>query len=301
MKTSITVIAPSSGCIDCKSKLEAAIKILKEKSFDSFFHSKELFADLPLPYYANTREKRLDGLREAISDRAHHNDFDKEIIWAFRGGYGSGELVFDCMDLTNQKSFAKKLLIGFSDITAIHLLFNQSFNIPSLHAANLTTLNQTNADWIRTVINGEKYSITLLPLNMNAEIFIKNDELLSGKIIGGNLAVLQTMIGTKLHPETAGKILFIEDCNEPGYKIARMLNHLEQAGLLDNVKSILLGEFTGGDEHKNYAINEFVSRHVNVPIFSIPCGHGEVNHPLLLGGDVKIHTNILEFRYILSI
>ncbi len=118
-----------------------------------------------------------------------------------------------------------------------------------------------------------------------------------GKIIGGNLAVLQTMIGTSLHPETTGKILFLEDCNEPGYKIARMLNHLEQAGLIDDVKCILFGEFTGGDEHKDYAIRDFISRHTVLPIFSIPCGHGEINHPLLLGGEVKISRNVLEFSY----
>ncbi len=102
MKASITVIAPSSGCSDCESKLEKAIQILKDEGFDSFFYSKDNFADLPLPYYANTREKRLDAMRHAIGDSQSNDDFDIEIIWAFRGGYGSGEIVFDCMNFSDQ-------------------------------------------------------------------------------------------------------------------------------------------------------------------------------------------------------
>lgn len=294
MKTRVQIIAPSSGCANQATKLQEVVEFLGRNNFNHVTSPGELFSNDPLPYYANTQEDRLENLRDALISDISSMDLD--IIWAFRGGYGSAEIVDGCMNLAGQVS-NKKFLIGFSDITAIHLLFNQVFNIPSLHAANLTTLNDVNIEWIKAVIKGEKYSINLSPLNKMAEDFIKDNQSITSKIIGGNLTVFQTMIGTKLHPETSGKILFLEDCNEVGYKITRMLNHLQRAGIMDGVTAILLGEFTGGDEHKEYAIKQFAYNYSAIPIFSIPCGHGDINHPLLLGAEVQIDANILEFQY----
>ena len=281
----VRIIAPSSKCIDSAIKLNQAIELLTSHGFE-VNHSAHLFSDTTLPYYANDARHRLEDLRDAILS-------DDDIIWAFRGGYGAGEIVEDCMDLGSELP-KKKILIGFSDITAIHLLFNQTFNMPSLHASVLTSLlgdQSHHIDDITKILRGEKHILKLTPANELAK-----SARIEGKIIGGNLCVLQTMIGTKLHPNTNDKILLMEDIAEPGYKIARMLNHFKNAGLFSGLKGIILGDFTNAGE--NHYIDEtlesFINTHPELPIYSLNSGHGHINHPVILGADVIIENGFLE-------
>ncbi len=281
----VRIIAPSSKCIDSTIKLNQIIELLASHGFE-VSHSAHLFSDTTLPYYANDARHRLEDLRDAILS-------DDDIIWAFRGGYGAGEIVENCMDLKSELQ-KKKILIGFSDITAIHLLFNQIFNMPSLHASVLTSLLGDQAHHINDItkiLRGEKHILKLTPANDLA----KNARI-EGKIIGGNLCVLQTMIGTRLHPETDDKIIFIEDTAEPGYKIARMLNHFKNAGLFNSLKGIILGDFTNAGEN-NYideTLKSFINAHPNPPIYRLNSGHGHINHPVILGSDIVIDNGFLE-------
>lgn len=281
----VRIIAPSSKCIDSNIKLNQAIELLTSHGFE-VNHSEHLFSDATLPYYANDKRHRLEDLRDAILS-------DDDIIWAFRGGYGAAELVEDCMDLASQP-LKKKVLIGFSDITAIHVLFNQTFNMPSLHASVLTSLlgdQSHHIDDITKILHGEKHILRLTPANELAK-----SARIEGKIIGGNLCVLQTMIGTKLHPNTDDKIILIEDIAEPGYKIARMINHFKNAGLFNSPKGIILGDFTSAGE--NHYIDEtiasFIGEHPELPIYRLNSGHGHINHPVILGADVIIENGFLE-------
>lgn len=279
----VRIIAPASSCADSELKLNQAIKLLSSHGFD-VIHSPKLFSDHPLPYYANTKAERLDDLHDAILS-------DADIIWAFRGGYGSGEIVEDCINLALEP-IKKKILIGFSDITAIHLLFNQIFHIPSLHASVLTSLLTDQAhhiEDIKRILSGEKHILEIKPLNAIA----KNTRI-EGEIIGGNLCVLQTMIGTKLHPNTDNKILLLEDVGEAGYKIARMLNHLKNADILSGLKACILGDFTGTEHNINYALEQFIETHPELPIYRLASGHGEINHPVILGTNIVIENGFLE-------
>ncbi len=277
------IIAPSSACIDSELKLNQTIELLTNHDFE-VIHSLRLFSERPLPYYANSKAERLADLRDAILS-------DDDIIWAFRGGYGAGEIIENCMDLAAEP-LKKKILIGFSDITAIHLLFNQIFHMPSLHASVLTSLLSYQAhhiEDIKRILGGEKHILRIKPLNHVA----KNIKI-EGKITGGNLCVFETMIGTKLHPDTNNKILLLEDVSEPGYKISRMLNHLENAGIFSGLKACILGDFIGTDSHINYALDQFIECHPELPIYRLASGHGAINHPVILGANVVIENGFLE-------
>lgn len=282
----VRIIAPSSSCINADLKLNQAIELLTSNGF-VVSHPQNLFAKERLPFYSNTREERSKDLRDAILDE------EIDIIWAFRGGYGAAEIVEDAIELKNLIT-KHKLLIGFSDITALHILWNQEFNMKSLHASVLTSLlsgQASHINCIKHILSGAKHSVEITPINqiaLNTEV--------KGEIVGGNACVLQTMIGTKLHPKTKDKIIFLEDVNEEGYKVARILNHIEKAGLLDNVKACIIGDFTHpSDLNIEYALNDFVNRHKNIPIYKIASGHNDVNHPIIMGGEVIISNGFLEY------
>lgn len=282
----VRIISPSSIMANAYVKLEESVLLLKSHGFDVKYNP-NLFGDSKdCRFYANIRELRLEDLRDAILDD------EADIIWAFKGGYGAGEIVEECMNLTPSR---QKILIGFSDITAIGALFLQIYNMPFLHASCAATLlsdQSMHIDDIKKILDGEQYSTSIEPLNECAKASI------TGKITGGNLSMIQTLIGTKLQFQTKGKILFLEDVEEPGYKIARMLNHLERARVLDGVIGLILGDFTGGDENIDYVLDEFIKCHNNIPIYKIAAGHDDVNNPILMGTEVSLSNGIFAYRMI---
>ncbi len=284
MPKHIRIIAPSGRTIEPQQKLQAMKDFLESHGFEVSVKD-GIFADPLLPFYSNTREVRLEQLRDALLAP------EVDIIWAFRGGYGSAEIAIPAMEITPN---GKKMLIGFSDITVLHLLFNQHYKIPSIHGPVLTSLldkHPQTIEQIKDIFAGNKQSIKLAPQNDAA----KNN--ISGELVGGNLTMLATMIGTKLAPQlTDGKILVLEEVNDRGYKIARVFTQLEQSGTLDKITACILGDFIGGDEHVEWALNDFISRHPQLPIYRTEgIGHGEVNIPLVFGEKATIIGGVLEY------
>ena len=274
--THIRIIAPAGTKPEAYKKLDQMISFLKSHGFEVSVKD-GMFADPPLPYYSNTREMRFEQFHDALLDPK------VEVLWAFRGGYGSAEIAIPAMDIT---PVGRKIMIGFSDITVLHLLFNQHYKIPSIHGSVLTSLldlHPQTIEQIKDVLAGKKQSIALKPQNEAA----KKD--ISGELAGGNLTMLASMIGTKLEPQLDGKIIVLEEVNNPGYKIARVFNQLEQSGKLDKIVACILGDFVGGDEHVEWALNDFISRHPELPIYRADgIGHGEVNIPLVFGEKATI-------------
>lgn len=280
----VRMIAPSSSDSDAVRKLEESIECLKLHGFDVKYNSSLIGDPEECRFYANTKEFRLQDLRDAILDE------ETDIIWALRGGYGSGEIIEESMDLVPQK---KKILIGYSDITVIGALFTQIYDMPFLHASSILSLigNQAHHIYdIKNILQGNEYSTNINMLNDSAK------EGITGVVTGGNLCLIQTLIGTKLNLKTNGKILFLEDVAEPGYKIARMLNHLERASVIDGIVGCILGDFLNSDEHLEYVLGEFIKRHNDIPFYSIASGHGEINHPILMGKEVTISNGLLKYK-----
>lgn len=235
------------------------------------------------PYHAESDEVRFSHLKAALDAP------DSKAIWGLRGGYGAARLIPMLERLP--KPAHKKWLIGFSDITVLHLFFQQHWGWPTLHAPVLFQLGlqktaAESVDKLISVLFGQSSKITyrhLQPLNDAAKI----PQTIQSTVTGGNLSLLQTSIGTSWQVDTKRKILFIEEVGEKGYSIDRMLTHLEQAGCLKDVAAILFGDMKGmpnqegEDGNIDYAVKRFASHQI-VPVLRISgIGHGAINNPLM--------------------
>jgi len=279
----IAIIAPASSCDEALGKLKKATELLANQGFSCRYDLEIFKSDQALPFFASSRENRLKQFESALLDN------EVKIIWAFRGGYGSSEIAFDLIKI---KPSSPKILIGFSDITTLHFLFNQHYGLQTIHGPVITALIEKQASMlleIISVLEGKNSKLQLIPLNS------KSSGPIEGKVIGGNLTMICNMIGTELHPKTNGTILFLEDVNEKGYQIHRHLLHMKNAGLFNGVKAIIFGDFTESDHSKDAAIKDFYTKYLHqIPVFHAHgIGHGGINHPITIGGEGKITEDYL--------
>jgi muramoyltetrapeptide carboxypeptidase len=288
----IAFIAPASGyagkCgkIDIeksKARLLITIEFYEASGFNCVY-DREIFCADSLGYFAAPREKRLNQLKNALLDP------QVKIIAAFRGGYGSTEIIFDCLDINPT---IPKIFIGFSDITAIHFLFNQKYKLPTIHGA-MGIDHKTMIEEIFFVLDGKEISFNLSKINKPSKEIGK----ISGEIVGGNLSLICNMIGTSLHPNLDSKIIFLEDINEKGYQIHRSLMHMKNSGLFEGVKAIIFGDFSNSDDYAEETLRDFSNSHIeNIPAFlTSGIGHGQINYPVVIGAKAKIDSDILKIH-----
>lgn len=237
-------------------------------------------------FHANSDENRVSQLKDALYGKS-----SSTIIWTLRGGYGSARL----LDYLNQcpKPKTEKFFIGFSDITALHLFLSQNWGWKTIHGAALAQIldpNQApqNFERIATIISKHKKTLSLDPL-MPLNAAALQSKKISGRITGGNLSIIQTSIGTPWQIKTGGKILFLEEVGEKGYRIDRILNHLKQAGLLKNVRAIVFGQLIIAGDPKDTTLNEAITiaverfaKETPIPVFkNNQFGHGSTNYPIV--------------------
>jgi len=191
-------------------------------------------------YLAAPDAVRTDALHRAIRDPAI------EGIICVRGGYG-------CLRLLNRLDWAlarehPTLLVGYSDVTALHLAFYTRVGWTGLSGPVVTEWATAGEDTLtpfRNQAEGSIFSIggdTLTPLRPGTA---------TGPLLGGNLSVLTRLVGTPYAPDWSGALLVLEDVAEAPYRIDRMLAHLEHAGVLNAVGGVILGDFTTGDWDDN--------------------------------------------------
>lgn len=269
-----------SGPVD-PSKLEAGREILRGWGHPlieaSNLNSEER-------YLAGDDEERLAGLTEVIEDGAR-------FVIAARGGYGAGRLL-DRIDW-GLLSKRKVCLIGYSDMTAIlnPLASHGStqFHGPMV-AAGLAT--RSNEKRLYSALRGE---LVGKPLFQIPEGSVVRDGIAEGHVVGGNLAVLTSLIGTPWEPEFDGSILFLEEVGEALYRLDRMLTHLRSSGRLRNVKALIGGSLRGcrpaseRPETWRRLLLEAVSERVPV-VVDLPFGHGAANLAFPLGVTVEVDT-----------
>ncbi len=235
----------------------------------------------PQIFFSAPLETQLRHLTSALHS-------DSKAIWCLRGGYGSMRLV---PHLKKMKPTTPKAFLGFSDITALHLFLNQEWKWPTLHSRVLSQMDPQYGESPdrRELVNllfGRSPGVILTGLiPMNAAAL--NESVVSGEITGGNLRIVQTSLGLPWQCRTKNKIVFLEDVDERGYSIDRMLEQLIGAGLLDqHPRAVVFGDFTGskekdGKDHSLFALESF-ARRVHYPVFrGVPAGHGtELNHTI---------------------
>jgi muramoyltetrapeptide carboxypeptidase len=291
----IRLVAPAGMVGDSNNAVkdvQQALAIAAQYLPNQFIFNEEILADVE-PYHANTDEQRFADLKDALLG-------DAEVIWAIRGGYGSARLLPYLARMEKIPATRAKIFLGFSDITALHLFLSQEWGWQTVHSmvfrqmSNLAngSLKEESLKKLIGLINSNNYCLQLTNiLPMNKAAF--NEKNIKGKVTGGNLAIIESLIGTPWEMQAQDKIIILEDINEKGYKIDRMLNHLQQADVLIKAKAIILGDFYAGvneDDKKQitYALERFANS-IDIPVYKTEfVGHGLQNHPFIYNVEAEL-------------
>lgn len=284
----IAIISPA-GAVE-PAQLEKGIQMIKAKGFEPVLGN-NLYSKFFNGYnYAGTEEQRIEDMNWAL------NDPEISAIWASRGGYGCQHLI----ENLNLKGFIKnpKWYIGYSDNTVIQsYLLKKGF--ASIHGQTIKTssfgVTEESYDLIFNILKGKALKYTLKSNHFN------KDGNAEGELVGGNLALVYALLGTKYSFDFKDKILFIEDIGENFYALDRMMMSLELAGVFTKIKGLIIGGITNmGDEkdNKQYEesfdefayklISERISKYRFPTVFAFPNGHIHNNIPLILGAEVSL-------------
>lgn len=279
----VAIVAPSGALRNKNEKIELTIELLKSWGLNVVV-GKNVFNINN--HFAGTDEERCEDYQKALDDPTI------SAILCARGGYGTVRIL-DKLDFTKFKK-NPKWLIGYSDITALHnQLQNEGFE--SIHGMMCTSV-QKDLDSIKETVSTFKDAIFGKPLAYTLEGSDYNKKgTASGELIGGNLTLLHTMLGSKTSMDTSGKILFIEEVGEYEYHIDRMLQSLKRAGYFDNCKGLIVGDIsevrvnpTPWGSSVEQLILDALSEY-NFPIaFNMPAGHEKDNRALIFGRTVDL-------------
>lgn len=233
-------------------------------------------------YLAGPDEERAADLQAAIAG-------DSAAIWALRGGYGTLRTLrhVDLGPLTHRP----RAFIGFSDNTAIHLAL-LARGIASFHGphAGFTHFTDTTERAFRAVLM-EGGAPGVLPMSPEYRPVPLVRGTAEGPLVGGNLAMLAAVCGTPYQPDTRGAILFLEDVDEPPYRVDRMITQLRLAGLLDPVVGIALGDFSPPEPGVDAVLRDLLTP-LGVPTLAgLPFGHGRENWTLPVGARARLDAD----------
>jgi muramoyltetrapeptide carboxypeptidase len=223
-----------------------------------------------------------------------------DIVLAVRGGFGASRLLgeIDYAGLKRRLNGAPTALVGHSDFTAIQLALLAQSGLTTFGGPMLTsnfgaaTLDQTTWDSFWRTLNSAQATLEVVAAQADA---VQAE----GVLWGGNLALLTAMIGTPYLPQVDGGLLFIEDVNEPPFRIERMILQLHQAGILARQQALILGDFTDYSQtpyDNGYTLETMIEslRHrLGVPIIrGLPFGHGATIVTVPVGATARLvsHT-----------
>jgi muramoyltetrapeptide carboxypeptidase len=240
-------------------------------------------------YLAGTDSRRLRELLLALTDH------DTRGIFCARGGYGVSRLLGElalALPPAQQAALAAKPLVGFSDLTALHG-FLQSRHQLSIHGPVLTQLGRLDgsvADRLFSLLESAEPPATL----SGAETY--SGGTVEGALLGGNLSVLVSLLGTPFLPPLTGAILLLEDIGEKPYRLDRMWTQLALAGVFREVRGIALGEFVdceGQDAaYSSSDVLKELAASTGLPCAAgFPIGHGEANEAVPLGVRVRLDAD----------
>ena len=284
----IAIISPA-GSVE-PAQLEKGLEMIKSKGYEPVL-GENLYTKFSNGYnYAGTESERLKDINWAL------NDSEISAIWASRGGYGCQHL----LEGLNLKEFAKnpKWYIGYSDNTAIQsYLLKKGFVSINGQTVKTSSFGVTTEsyDLIFDILKGKRpeYSLKSHQLNKLGNI--------EGELIGGNLALVYALLGTKYSFDFNDKILFIEEIGEKFYALDRMMMSLELAGVFKKIKGLIIGGMTNmGDEKDNSQyeesfdefafklISDRISKYHFPVVFGFPNGHIKNNRPLIIGSEIKM-------------
>ena len=246
-------------------------------------------------YLAGTDRQRADEMLRFFKDSSI------KAIFTMRGGYGSNRI----LDLLDFDIIAKnpKILMGFSDITYLLNAIYKNCGIVTYHGPCIySSWGKYSMNYFdKVLMNGSKTSFENFESDNNQLKTIVGGEA-TGKLVGGNLTVLSSMIGTEFEPNWQNKILFIEDIGEEPYRIDRLLQQMLQANVFDKINGLIIGAFEKCEAEfplESFTIDEVFDQYFNdakYPIFKgANFGHIVNKYTLPIGINVKMNANNFEF------
>lgn len=274
----IRLVAPARKV--SRAEMQPALDQIKAWGFEAFYTT-DLWAEEN--QFAGADEVRIRDFQAALDDPKC------KAILCVRGGYGSVRLI----DFLNFDEFEKhpKWIVGYSDPTVFHLSLHQR-GWASLHASmpiNFATNSEKSLLSIYQALSGESYEIQAKPHDFNR---LGTSQ---GEIIGGNLSMIYSLLGSPSSVDTQGKILFLEDLDEYLYHLDRMMWNLKRNGYFERIKALLVG--TMSDMNDNLipfgeSAEEIIHRHLkdyDFPVaFGIPAGHQKDNQCLIFGSETYL-------------
>jgi muramoyltetrapeptide carboxypeptidase len=285
----IVILAPAGILKNRQETIQKAKKLaeswgLKVKLGNNIFNKNS--------HFAGSDDERTADFQEALDNT------NIKAIWSGRGGYGSVRV----LDKLDYAAFLKhpKWIIGYSDITAFHSHIH-NLGIETMHAMMGTSVDDKPEETIETLASFKKaifgkqlkYSIPSSKYNRKGKV--------EGQIVGGNLALLASMLGSNSQTDTKEKILFIEEIGEYKYSIDRMLQSLKRAGYFDNCNGLIIGDISKIKTNSTkwgHTIEELildVVKDYDFPVlFDFPAGHKADNRALIFGRKVKLSVDSKE-------
>ncbi len=279
----IAIVATAGILTDRKEVIDKA-KELAENWGLHVVYGKHLFDTAG--HFSATDEERAEDFQKAMDNP------NIKAIWAGRGGYGTVRIL-DRLDFTEFKK-NPKWVIGYSDITALHSHLN-TMGYETIHGMMGTSLGydvekivETERSFKKSIF-GEKLSYSLVSVKENREGTAK------GQLIGGNLSLLASMLGSESQMNADGKILFIEEVEEYKYSIDRMLQSLKRAGFFKNCKGIIVGDIsnikintTEWGSSIEQLILDVIDEYDFPVLFNFPAGHEPDNRSLIFGRTIEM-------------
>lgn len=240
-------------------------------------------------YLAGSDQQRLQDLHDAFQAP------DIDAILCMRGGYGSMRLL-DALDFDLIRRHPKPL-VGYSDITALHTVLNRHAGLITFHGAMLNAdllggkLEPTVSSLFEqlggrqgegdAIVHPAAYPLTTLVQGVA-----------SGRLVGGNLSLLGATLGTVAELDSQGAILFIEDVNEPLYRVDRLLTQLRLAGKLQGLRGVLVGDFAGVTVAAMTPLLLDIFGPLGVPVLAgWRSGHCDPNLCLPMGARVRLDAS----------
>jgi muramoyltetrapeptide carboxypeptidase len=284
----IAIVAPAGVLKDREGTIQKAIELAENCGLHVVLGAHVFRQN---NHFAGTDAERAADFQEALDTKSI------KAIWTARGGYGSVRIL-DLLDFTKFKEHPK-WIIGYSDITALHNHIH-NLEIETMHGMMATSLEEKPEEIMQTISSfkralfGEELRY-LIPLSMhNRSVLSSLENGIEGQIVGGNLSILTSMLGSNSQLSTDGKILFIEEIGEYKYSIDRMLQSLKRAGYFTKVKAVIIGNMSAIKNNSTKwgsSIEQLILAVVpeDVPVFfNFPAGHEADNRTIIFGRNVQL-------------
>ena len=285
----IGIISPASSAQD-SSVVEKGIKYFENNGYR--VEVGESVGEIN-GYLAGTDDERVHDLHQMFKNK------NVKAIVCIRGGYGAARI----LDKINYKLIRSnpKIFVGYSDITSLQMaIYKKSglitFAGPMVASDFADEVNPFAEEFFWKLITSKKKigRVSFTDINKLPAIHKGSSQ---GRIIGGNLSVFSSLMGTPFFPELKDHILLMEDIDELPYRIDRLLNQLRLSGIFKKVKGIILGRFVDCYEHdpakKTLTLGEIIEEYLkdlNIPvIYSFP--HGHIKEKVTVPFGIKIKMN----------